>query len=863
MKFFQITPLQAASQLDSDCENGLRDEQIDGIRKIYGTNSMPSNRKQSFVSALATQLRDIMTDILLVAAAVSGLVSFLQHDMGKLIDAFVIIAIVLLNITIGALQQGRAERALDALAEITAPTATVKRGGKRMIIPSSELVPGDLMILSAGDFVPADGRIVTCTQCKTDEKLLSGENLPAEKSPGIIEGDNHSVSDLHNMVFSGSMVLEGEAEALVTSIGLETQLGKIAGIMQNKSALKSGIQRQMAQMGRVLGLAAIAICLVIFVLGLIEQKPILDMFLMAVALAVAVIPEGLTATVSMLLAIGVKKLAKINAVVRKLDVVETLGNTQIICTGKTGTLTENKMRLVQFFTGGEILDFEPANYKMAAESVLYGSMCNEASLVMQNGRRVCKGDPTEGAILYALEDLGREKEFINEQYPKWGDIPFDSERKRKTTVHVINGQNVVIVKGAPDVLYNMCNNGEIELAAFRAAEKKMAESALRVLAIAVKAIDVIPSELTPEIENGLHMIGLFGMMDPPRPGVVEAISSCISAGIRPIMITGDQVTTATAVAQKVGIYNPGDVALTGAQLDQMTDEEFENYLSRCSVYARVSPEQKVRIVSAWQNKGKSVVMTGDGINDAPALHSADIGCAMGASGTDVAKEASDIILLDDNFSTLVSSVQQGRGILNNISKTVKFLLTGNIGAMLFTLAAMICFATIPMLPIQMLWINMIILVMPGLALGLETARSGLMERAPRDKRQNFIDKNTAVDVIWQGILIAAVTFAAFAIGYSDSVGLAQTMAFAVLALSQIIHSFDCRSRHLCIKIGLFSNISHVISVVLSLALTVAVMLPGIGTVFGIQSLSFARLTTVLILSVIPFFVCEAVKLFRK
>ena len=872
MRFYQMTPPQAAENLQTDLASGLCDEQLPEKRRQYGKNELKAVKKEPLFRRFLAQFKDVMILILLFAAGLSALTSVFRRDYTELADAFVIVGIVLLSGVFGLLQEGKAQRTLDALHEMATPQARVLRNGHVSTIDASELLPGDIIYLEAGDRVPADGVLFESFSLKTDETALTGEGLPADKRVCVIEGDNHSVADMENTVFAGTLVVGGRGSAVVTETGMNTQLGKIAGMLEKKRRDKTPLQVQMAQMGKVIGLLALAICVLIFLLGLIERKNLLDMFLTAVSLAVAAIPEGLSATVTVLLALGVQRMAKQRVLIRKLSTVETLAGTGVICTDKTGTLTQNRMTVTECFVNDEILPFTPSNYKKTTGLILYGSLCNDANVYTEAGRLVYVGDPTEGAIIAALEHYGKHRDELEAAYPKLGEIPFDGMRKRKTTVHVIEGENVVVVKGAPDTVFDKCTNQAFAERA-RAAAAEMAGRALRVLAVAVRTVDSIPPQLIEsDIEKDLTLIGLIGMRDLPREEALAAVETCISAGIRPIMITGDHVITAKAIAEEFQIYRPGDLAVSGDELAQIPQDEFERNIEKYSVFARVTPEQKIRIVKAWQKKDKLVAVTGDGMDDAPALQAADIGCAMGKGGTDIAKEAADLVLLDDNFATVVSAVREGRGIYNNIGKTVRFLLSGNIGEIMTIFMAMLLAFSIPLLPLQLLWINVVIAAFPALALGMEPAREGLMTHPPRRKKEGLISRSLAIDIAWQGALIGAAALFAFCIGTgflprTDETGAlmtGQTMAFAVLSLSQIIHAYDVRSKHSLLSIGIFGNKTLNIACVFSLITALFVMLvPGVNTVFGMCALSVGQWLSVLALSILPFVVCEIVKKIRK
>jgi len=764
MKFFQLSPSQVAEKLNTDIDDGLHLDQVKQRQHEYGKNELKKEKHNFVKSCFVGQFKGLTIIILLVAASISAVISILRHEYVDLINSIVIVGIVVINGVIGLLQENKAEKALLALEKFSVPKAKVIRDGRVLVINTVDVVPGDVVLLENGDLVPADGRIVECSFLRIDENVLTEESLASEKNVELISGDNHSIGEIHNMVFSGTQVISGTAKIIVTSIGMETQLGKIAGMLQCDGCEKTPLQTQITQMSKVLSLVALIVSAIILILGIIEGESIIDMLLTVVSIAVAAIPEGLLATVTVMLAFGVQRLAKNGAIVRKLSAVEALGNIEVICTDKTGTLTQNDLAVVSCYVKGETIDFIPQNYKKSAELIFYGSMCNDAHFEKQGKKSVCIGDPTEGAIIAALESFGKDKLFLDKQYPKMGTIPFDRERKCKSSIHVIGGRNLVIVKGDPNVIFEKCINHDLVTDAEKA-ERNMAERGLRVLAVAVKEIDVIPSELfIEEIESDLVLLGLIGLSDVLHKKTTTALKACATAGIRTVMLSGDHILTAKASAQQMGIFRDGDLALDGEQLDALSDDEFAACIERCSVYSRVSAEQRVRIVDTWKEVGKNVAITGDRSDDAPALQRADIGCAMGCAGMDVAKESADVVLADDSFSTLVCGIQQGRGVYNNIKKAIRFLLSGNLSEVLLILVAMLMLFNVPLLPLHLLWINVLTNAFPAIALGMEPARDGLMSRAPHNKKESLINKSIMLSVLWQGAIIALVSILGYVFG---------------------------------------------------------------------------------------------------
>ena len=823
-------------ELDTDQSRGLNSEQIAEKRSRFGENKLREKKKKSYLQRFIDQFKDVMILILLTAAAVSFVIACLECDPGELFEPVLILLIVILNAVMGVIQESRAEKALEALKGLSAPHARVIRDGKEALINAAELVPGDIILLEAGDFVPADARLLRSVSLKSEESALTGESVPSEKDASAVVDENAPLGDRCNMVFSGCSVTYGTAAAVVTATGMDTEMGKIADLLESEEQGQTPLQAKLAQLGKHLGVLALAACAVIFVVGLANGIPAIEIFMTAVSLAVSAIPEGLPAIVTIVLSIGVQRLVKKNAIIRSLPAVETLGSASVICSDKTGTLTQNRMTLVKAWADGmdETESIFGQNMEKIRRLLSLGTLCCDGSVVFSETEERHIGDPTETAIVLAAHKNGMPKDELNKKYPRLAELPFDSERKLMTTVNRMDGKNIVIVKGAFDVLALRCTGGDTDTAG-RITEA-MSESALRVLAIACKETERVPDEPTSEeLENGLTLVGLVGMIDPPRPEVRDAVTVCRGAGIKPVMITGDHVVTASAIAKELGILEEGDLAITGPQLDAMTDRELDEQVERISVYARVSPENKIRIVKAWQRKERIVSMTGDGVNDAPALKAADIGCAMGITGTDVAKGAADMTLTDDNFATIVEAVREGRGIYANIRKVVGFLLGTNIGEVVLVFAAMLLWHKSPLISMQLLWINLVTDSLPAIALGMEAVEPDVMKRKPRPKNEGLFAHGMGLRIILQGFMFGLLSLAAFRFGeiQTGSVEGGRTMAFMVLALSQIVQSFNMRAEHSLFKIGVFSNRMLNRAALVSVSLVAAVLFTPLRTAFGL------------------------------
>ena len=873
-EFYSCPQGDVVKDLATDARKGLTEEEAQARRARYGENKLQEQKKKSMFVRFLEQFKDVMIIILLIAACVSfGVICYEVFGTGEgeaieFVEPALIIFIVVLNAVMGVIQESKAEKALEALKNMSAPHARVLRDGKEKFIQASELVPGDIIHLEAGDFVPADARLLTSSNLKSEESALTGESVPAEKDARAEVKGNASVGDRTNMVFSGCSLTYGSATAVVTGTGMNTEMGKIAGLLAGEKEVRTPLQDKLAQLGKYLGIVALAACAIIFVVGACVGLDWLELFMTAVSLAVSAIPEGLPAVVTIVLSIGVTRMVKKNAIIKRLPAVETLGSASVICSDKTGTLTQNRMTLVRTYVdGGESINFDPENTDEKTKQLLtWGTLCCDGSVEFEGDKEVHLGDPTETAIVLAAHKLGSEKDDLNKSCPRVASLPFDSDRKLMTTVNKIDGKLVAVVKGAFDVMAQRCVAGDIEKA--RKVNDEMSADALRVLAVGYKELDALSEEPTSEeLEYGLTFLGLVGMIDPPRPEAKEAVAVCRKAGIKPVMITGDHVITASAIAKELGILQEGDRAITGAELDAMSEDELDKEVEHISVYARVSPENKIRIVKAWQKKGQVVSMTGDGVNDAPALKAADIGCAMGITGTDVAKGAADMTLTDDNFATIVDAVKEGRGIYSNIKKVVGFLLGTNISEVIVVFLAMCIWQISPFISIQLLWINLIGDSLPAIALGMEKLEPDVMDHKPRAKNESIFAHGYGVQIVLQGCMFAGLALASYCIArYGFHLGSEGCSAatFFVLALSQTLHAYNMRSGHSLFKVGPFTNKFLNIVTLIALALIAFVMFtPGVMGVFGFGNEYLPPMVYVIGvgLSIVPIIVMEIAKAF--
>lgn len=850
--------------LNSDVNYGLTEEKVIVSREKNGENKLVEKKKKNFFQKLIEQFKDIMIIILIIAAIISFVLACLGSDPMEFIEPALIIFIVFVNAFIGVIQENRAEKALDALKNMSSPHARVLRDGQEKIINTSLLVPGDIIYLEAGDYVPADCRLIESVNLKAEESSLTGESLASEKDAKAVIKNKVGVGDRTNMVFSGCSITYGTGKAVVTSTGMNTEIGKIANLLNNEKEIKTPLQQKLAELGKYLGIIALLACIIVFIVGLIDKQSPLEMFMTSVSLAVSAIPEGLPAVVTIVLSLGVARMAKQNAIIKSLPAVETLGSASIICSDKTGTLTQNKMTITKTYVDEDILkDFSVNTDENTKKLIMFGELCCNGSVNFENNKEIHLGDPTETSIIVAGHKLGFEKNDLNNKYPRINEIPFDSDRKLMSTINKIDNKYYLIVKGAFDIMATRCIKGNISKA--QIINEKMSQDALRVLAIGYKILDKLPEKIDINLENDLIFVGLVGMIDPPRNEAKQAVYTCLKAGIKPIMITGDHVITATSIAKQLGIFKDGDLALTGAELDKMSEEELNQKVERISVYARVSPENKIRIVKAWQNKGEVVAMTGDGVNDAPALKASDIGCSMGITGTDVAKGASDIILSDDNFATIVEAVKEGRGIYSNIKKVVGFLLSTNIAELIVVFLAMVIWKESPFISIQLLWINLVTDSLPAISLGVEKVDDDIMDYKPKPKNESLFSHGFGLRIVLQGLLFSIIVLGAFFIGKAITNGSTMggsTLAFMVFSLIECFHAYNMRSNHSLFKIGFFSNKKLNISTFISILLICFVLfVPGVNEAFNMIYLPYYGYLIGLGLSFIPLIFMECSKAF--
>lgn len=826
--------------------DGLSSKSVKERLQSYGPNELTSAKKESLLHKFFSQFEDFMILVLLCAAAVSFLLSLIEGH-ADYADPIIILIVVTLNAILGVIQEAKAEHSLEALKKLSAPHANVLRDGRRQNIPSAELVPGDIIFLEAGNMVPADARLLSSVGLKVDESSLTGESTSVEKYFERTYEEKTPLGDRTNMVFSSSIVSSGHGSAVVTATGMNTEVGKIASMILSSEQTETPLQKRLAQAGKVLALMVLGICVVLFFVGIFQGIPMVTMFMTAVSLAVASIPESLPSVVTIMLSLGVQRMVKQNAIIRKLPAVETLGSATYICSDKTGTLTQNHMTVTKTsaFSTPENLP------SMACMALLCSNVTLEKNQV--------NGEATEKALAeYALRE-GLPATIFTE-YPRVYEVPFDSTRKCMTTVHRMPGRDdyLVITKGGYDVLLKKCRISASRLSASQLTHDTMTKEALRVLALAYK---IVPSntKLSEGIENDLTLYGVFGLMDPPRPEAAMAVKQCQEAGITPVMITGDHKNTACAIAEKLGILHPGLKAMTGAELDVLSDRELSNCIGDYTVFSRVSPEHKVRIVKALQSRGEIVAMSGDGTNDAPALKTADIGCAMGLSGTDVAKNASDMILMDDNFATIVSAVKEGRGIYENIRKAIQFLLSCNIGEIITIFLAILFRMPSPLAAVQLLWVNLITDSLPAIALGMEPPEKDVMKRPPISPKEGLFTGSLVFSIVTEGMLIGALTLFAYVTGIKY-LGNGSTMAFAVLSFSQLFHAYNMRSRHSLFAVGFFSNKIMNLSFCICAALQLLVIThPWLQGVFEVSALTGPQWLVVASCSVAPVIFMELQK----
>ena len=862
------------SILNTDFERGISDYEAEKRLHENGKNIISHNdkRKNIFVRFIM-QFSDFMVITLIIASVVSFVVSKMQGE-SDYIDSFIILVIVVFNAVLGVVQESRAEKAIEALKKLSSPHTKVIREGKVKEILSEDVVLGDVVLIETGDFISADGRIIECNGIKAEESSLTGESLAVSKDINFKTNEKTSLGDRKNMVFASSYITAGKGKAVVISTGLNTEVGRIAKMMIDEEETETPMQKRLSKTGQTLGTAAVIICLVIFLMGVLRKGDWFEMFMTSISLAVAAIPEGLPAIVTIVLAIGMQNMSKKNAIIRKLPAVETLGSASVICSDKTGTLTQNRMRVVTVTDSVKKITDDISKKKFILK---LSALCNNCRY---EDRKVL-GEPTEKALMEGAIECGESIFNINSDYKRIYEIPFSSERKLMTTVHKMkNGKYISITKGAPDVLIKLCdrvldrdlerNINSIDIENIKKLNNNMAEGALRVIAVAYNWYNEKPLSIKSEfIEKNLVFAGLAGISDPPRPEVYDAVKTCVRAGIKPVMITGDHVVTAKAIAKEIGIYKDGDRTMTGAELNIVPDEYLRENIEKYSVFARVSPEHKVRIVKAFKSKGYITAMTGDGVNDAPALKSADIGCAMGKNGTDVAKGAADMILADDNFATITEAVREGRRIYANIKKSIHFLISSNIGEIITIFVAM-CFGwATPLLPIQLLWVNLVTDSLPAVALGMDKADKDIMEKPPVSDNGNIFSGGLGLRIALEGCMIGMLSLLAFAIGhvyFDEGVGYSygRTMAFAVLSISQLVHAFNMRSEGSIFKINIFSNKILVVSFIVGLILQSAVItVPKLSYIFKVCTLDFDKWLIVFILSFMPIVIVELEKLLGK
>ena len=824
----------------------LTQKQAEANLEKYGFNELTEGKRKNAFQIFIEQFKDFLVIILIAAAAVSAV-------LGELESAIVIAVVITINAVLGTVQTIKAENSLAGLKQLSAPHAKVIRDGSLMQIPAREVTVGDEVVIEAGDMIAADGIIISCASLKTDESALTGESLPVEKAAGGVT-DSAALGDQNGRVFSGSFVTYGRGSFEVTSVGMQTEVGKIAGLIKNAEEKKTPLQKNLDDFGRKLSILILVFCGILFAVNVIRGGAIAEAFLFAIALAVAAIPEALSSIVTIVLAFGTQKMAKEHAIIRKLQAVEGLGSVSVICSDKTGTLTQNKMTVENYYTDGvctEAAKIDLINHAQK-ELVIFGMLCNDSQIA--DGKEV--GDPTETALVRVGENLGLDTGAIRQEYERISEVPFDSDRKLMSTEHLIDGQYTMIVKGACDVLLNRIaaikENGIIREITqqdrdnIEEANRSFSQNGLRVLAFAFKTFDE-RRELSYEDEYELVFIGLTAMMDPPRDESADAVSECINAGIRPVMITGDHKVTAAAIAKRIGILKDENEACEGAVLDSMTDEQLKEFVPQISVYARVSPEHKIRIVRAWQERGSIVAMTGDGVNDAPALKQSDIGVAMGITGSEVSKDAAAMVLTDDNFATIIKAVENGRNIYQNIKNAIQFLLSGNFGAILAVLYASLAGLPVPFAPVHLLFINLLTDSLPAIALGLEPHNPGVMKDKPRNADESILTKSYLASIGTEGLCIGAMAMIAFMTGYSGgNAVLASTMAFGTLCMGRLVHGFNCKAKEPVIFTKRFFNNIYLAGAFLlgAVLITAVMVIPALQGVFSVQSLDIAQLLTV-------------------
>ncbi len=852
-------PAEEALHSFETTQAGLTEEEAVKRREKYGENQLSEGEKKSLFQVFLGQFMDLLVVILIVAAVISAF-------SGNLESTVVILVVLVLNAVLGTVQYAKAEKSLASLKELSAPNAKVLRDGRKTEIPAVEVVPGDILLLEAGDLTAADGRIIKSHSLQVNESSLTGESTNVEKVEDTLTGEC-ALGDRKNMVYSGSLVTYGRAEVVVTATGMDTEIGRIAGLMNNAKERKTPLQKSLDDFSKKLAALILVICAIVFGLSLYRDMPLVDALMFAVALAVAAIPEALSSIVTIVQAMGTQKMAKRNAIIKDLKAVETLGCVSVICSDKTGTLTQNKMTVQKIYIGGETIEPQQLDVKNQLHRYLmYDSILNNDSRISE-GKTI--GDPTESALLEMVRKAKVDDEFFREVMERLEEIPFDSDRKLMSTKYKLHGVPTVLTKGAVDVLLKRTDNirdnegirpiTDEDICVLEEKNREFSENGLRVLAFGYR--EMAPDEtLTLENENGFTFVGLIAMIDPPREEAKAAVADAFRAGIRPVMITGDHKITATAIAKQLGIFREGDIAVVGTELDAMTDKELDQLIEKISVFARVSPENKIRIVEAWQRKGRVVSMTGDGVNDAPALKKADIGVAMGITGTEVSKDAASMILADDNFATIIGAVANGRNVYRNIRNAILFLLSGNMAGILAVLYTSIMALPVPFEAVHLLFINLLTDSLPALAIGMEPMDGDVLSEKPRDPKEGILTRAFLTKLLVQGGLIAVATMAAFYMGLETSAAMASTMAFATLTLARLFHGFNCRSKHSIFKIGFSGNWYSLGAFVLGVLLLAGVVfIPFFQRLFSVEVMSVAQLGYILLFAVLPTVLIQAYK----
>lgn len=865
MNPYQMKKEDVLKMLGTD-ENGLTQNQAKENQKKYGKNELAEGKKKNPFILFLEQYKDFLVIILIIAAIISGV-------LGDIESAIVIFVVITINAILGTVQHIKAEQSLDSLKEMSAPTAKVIRDGEIKVVEGKDVTVGDIVVIEAGDYVCSDGRIIENASLKVDESAMTGESEPVEKQETVLDGEK-PLGDRVNMLYSGSFATYGRAKMVVTSVGMETEIGKIASLLKSTQEKKTPLQESLDNFGKKLSLIIIGICVIVLGLELFRSDGInltvfTDAFVFAVALAVAAIPEALSSIVTIVLSVGTQKLAKENAIIRKLQAVEGLGSVSIICSDKTGTLTQNKMTVQKIYFDGQIIDKDDEINARQGQLIIDGALCNDS--VQKEGQEI--GDPTEIALVNFSEKHDLPVEKMREKYQRLGEIPFDSDRKLMSTVHKIGGNYKMLTKGAVDVLSGRINEVKTmdgkrpftaeDLAELKKVNTEFSQMGLRVLAVCERDVDTV--DISVDDEKDYILLGLVAMQDPPREESAEAVRKCKTAGIRPIMITGDHIVTASAIARKIGILDDNGRAVEGREIENLSDEELDEFVSDVSVYARVSPEHKIRIVSAWQRKGYIVSMTGDGVNDAPALKQADIGVAMGITGSEVAKDAASMVLTDDNFATIVKAIENGRNLYRNIQRAIQFLLSGNTAGILAVLYASFMALPVPFKAVHLLFINLLTDSLPAIALGVEPHSSDVMNEKPRPKNQSILTKKVLTNICVEGIVIGVMTMIAFYVGFLRNAEVASTMAFSTLCLSRLVHGFNCKSdKPVWFTKKMWNNKSMIGAFFVGFVLLNAVLLvPALQGIFAVAPLTIAELLTVYGLSLGTFVVVQILKMIRK